>query len=404
MGEVINNREYRKKVMKDIIQQLHAGKTVEDVKEKFDETFGSVSAVEIGEVEQALIMEGLPVEDIQKLCDVHASVFKGSIEEIHQSDDPSRVKGHPLYIMKRENRELERLINEELEKHLEDLSSKEKLEKLEAVIEDLLTKVDIHYSKKENLMFPYLEKYGNTAPPQVMWGVDDEIRGLIKEVKQVLKDGIKDPDEFLVMIDEMVERIDEMIFKEENILAPMLAEKLTQDEWLTIKEESKEIGFIISKVPDWNPTKEEKREVKKEINKEKGLINLPSGYFTVEELTAMLNTLPFDITFVDKDDTVKYFSQGKERIFARTKAIIGRNVSKCHPPTSVSVVEGIVDDFKSGKKDHEDFWIRLKDGKFAYLRYFAVRDEEGNYLGVLEVSQDIKPIQELTGEKRLVEE
>ena len=118
----------------------------------------------------------------------------------------------------------------------------------------------------------------------------------------------------------------------------------------------------------------------------------------------MLNTLPFDITFVDKDDTVKYFSQGKERIFARTKAIIGRNVSKCHPPTSVSVVEGIVDDFKSGKKDHEDFWIRLKDGKFAYLRYFAVRDEEGNYLGVLEVSQDIKPIQELTGEKRLVEE
>ncbi|NLJ90528.1 MAG: DUF438 domain-containing protein [Clostridiales bacterium] len=404
MGEVINNREYRKKVMKDIIQQLHAGKTVEDVKEKFDETFGSVSAVEIGEVEQALIMEGLPVEDIQKLCDVHASVFKGSIEEIHQSDDPSRVKGHPLYIMKRENRELERLINEELEKHLEDLSSKEKLEKLEAVIEDLLTKVDIHYSKKENLMFPYLEKYGNTAPPQVMWGVDDEIRGLIKEVKHVLKDGIKDPDEFLVMIDEMVERIDEMIFKEENILAPMLAEKLTQDEWLTIKEESKEIGFIISKVPDWNPTKEEKREVKKEINKEKGLINLPSGYFTVEELTAMLNTLPFDITFVDKDDTVKYFSQGKERIFARTKAIIGRNVSKCHPPTSVSVVEGIVDDFKSGKKDHEDFWIRLKDGKFAYLRYFAVRDEEGNYLGVLEVSQDIKPIQELTGEKRLVEE
>lgn len=404
MGEVINNREYRKKVMKDIIQQLHAGKTVEDVKEKFDETFGSVSAVEIGEVEQALIMEGLPVEDIQKLCDVHASVFKGSIEEIHQSDDPSRVKGHPLYIMKRENRELERLINEELEKHLEDLSSKEKLEKLEAVIEDLLTKVDIHYSKKENLMFPYLEKYGNTAPPQVMWGVDDEIRGLIKEVKHVLKDGIKDPDEFLVMIDEMVERIDEMIFKEENILAPMLAEKLTQDEWLTIKEESKEIGFIISKVPDWNPTNEEKREVKKEINKEKGLINLPSGYFTVEELTAMLNTLPFDITFVDKDDTVKYFSQGKERIFARTKAIIGRNVSKCHPPTSVSVVEGIVDDFKSGKKDHEDFWIRLKDGKFAYLRYFAVRDEEGNYLGVLEVSQDIKPIQELTGEKRLVEE
>src|SRR5690554_2194039 len=176
MGEVINNREYRKKVMKDIIQQLHDGKTIEDVKGQFDETFGSVSAVEIGEVEQALIMEGLPVEEIQRLCDVHASVFKGSIEEIHQSDDPSRIKGHPLYIMNRENRVIEKVIKEDVEPYLDDLSSEKNVKKLKASIDDLLTKIDIHYSKKENLMFPYLEKYGNTAPPQVMWGVDDEIR------------------------------------------------------------------------------------------------------------------------------------------------------------------------------------------------------------------------------------
>ena len=193
-----------------------------------------------------------------------------------------------------------------------------------------------------------------------------------------------------------------MIFKEESILIPMLVEKLTQDEWITIKDESGEIGFIIDDVPEWNPTKKVKQEVKKET-KDKGIITLPSGYFKVEELTAMLNSLPFDITFVDKDDTVKYFSQGKERIFARTKAIIGRDVANCHPPSSVHIIDGIVKDLKSGKKDHEDFWIKLRDGRFAYLRYFAVRDAEGEYLGVVEVSQDIAPIQEITGEKRLVE-
>ena len=255
-------------------------------------------------------------------------------------------------------------------------------------------------------MFPYLEKYGTTAPPQVMWGVDDEIRAAIKEVRKILKKGIEDKQDFTDKVKDILHRVREMIFKEESILIPMLVEKLTQDEWLIIKEESGEIGFIIDNIPEWNPTKEAKKEVEKEIKKEakeEGIVTLPSGYFKVEELTAMLNALPFDITYVDKDDTVKFFSQGKERIFARTKAIIGRDVSNCHPPSSVHVVDGIVKDFKSGKKDNEDFWIKLKDGRYAYLRYFAVRNTEGEYLGVVEVSQDIAPIQEITGEKRLVE-
>ncbi|HOO26722.1 MAG TPA: PAS domain-containing protein, partial [Clostridiales bacterium] len=131
-------------------------------------------------------------------------------------------------------------------------------------------------------------------------------------------------------------------------------------------------------------------------------IVLPTGEFALNELEQVLNHLPFDITFVDKNDVVKYFSQGKDRIFVRTKAVIGRNVSKCHPPASVHVVENIVADFKSGKKDHEDFWINMGD-TYVYIRYFAVRDEAGEYLGVVEVTQDIKPIQAITGEKRLVE-
>lgn len=402
MGESINNREHRKDVIKDIIKQLHDGKTVDDVKDQFDETFAKVSALEIGQVEQALINEGMPVSEVQRLCDVHAAVFKGSIEEIHDQDDLSKIKGHPTYILKKENRKLEKIINKKIQPYLDNLSSEKNIKKLKEGFKKL-SEIDIHYSKKENLMFPYLEKYGTTAPPQVMWGVDDEIRDAIKEIRQILKKGIENEEEFLVKAKDTIHSVNEMIFKEESILIPMLVEKLTQDEWVVIQEESSEIGFIIDDVPQWKPSKESPKELKKE-SQEKGIVNLPSGYFTVEELTAMLNSLPFDITYVDKDDTVKYFSQGKERIFARTKAIIGRDVANCHPPASVNVVEGIVDDFKSGKKDNEDFWIQLRDGRYAYLRYFAVRSEEGEYLGVVEVSQDIAPIQEITGEKRLVED
>ena len=197
-----------------------------------------------------------------------------------------------------------------------------------------------------------------------------------------------------------------MIFKEENILIPLLAEKFTEEEWRQIDAESRELGFIVGEMPEWKRSLDlsfyasTKANNKVEQELSKSIITTPTGSFTSKELIAVLNTLPFDITFVDKDNRVKYFSEGPERMFTRTKAAIGRNVSNCHPPASVHIVEGIVEDLRSGKKDHEDFWIRMGE-KFALIRYFAVRDEKGEYLGVLEVSQDIKPIQEIEGEKRL---
>jgi hypothetical protein len=192
-----------------------------------------------------------------------------------------------------------------------------------------------------------------------------------------------------------------MIFKEENIMLPMLMENLTQDEWKTVYEESEELGYIVKNVPNWNPDEkvEKKKEEKKPIE---GLINLSTGMLKLEEFEGMMNTLPFDITFVDKNDFVKYFSEG-ERTFPRTKAIIGRKVSNCHPPASVHIVEKIVEDFKSGRKDKEDFWIKMED-KYILIRYFAVRNEGGEYIGVVELTQNIRPIQEITGEKRLMSE
>lgn len=404
MSEYINNREYRQQTIKEIIKQLHDGKSVEEVKEQFAEAFQGVSATEISEAEGALIREGLPVTEIQRLCDVHAAVFKGSIEEIHQPTDQTQIPGHPANTLFVENRQIEKIIAKEVEPNLSDSEDTLDRGKFTEAWEHL-SKIHVHYLRKENLLFPYMEQYGITAPPKVMWGVDDEIRDQIKEVKELLSQNNINYDELKQKAEAAIDRVKEMIFKEENILVPMLLETLTQDEWKNIADESGEIGYLIDNVPAWKPVKDANVPTAEnpKDNNEPGRVKLPTGLFEVEELTAVLNTLPFDITFVDKNDLVKYFSEGKERTFPRTKAIIGRNVSNCHPPASVHIVEKIVEDFKDGVKDHEDFWIKMGN-KFVLIRYYAVRNEKGEYLGVLEVTQDIKPIQEIEGEKRLLSE
>lgn len=399
MSEEINNREYRGKVLKDLITQLHSGKTVEEVKGQFASVFGGVSAEEIAQAEQALVENGLPVSEIQRLCDVHAAVFKGSIEEIHQPSDPSKIPGHPVNIIKRENRAVEKLIDGIREKLARPLGNSD--HDIQADLERL-SEVDRHYLKKENLLFPYLEQYGITAPAKVMWGVDDEIRAQLRKIREEYPE--KGAERLGESIEQLLAKIAEMIFKEENILLPMLLENLTQDEWKRIAAESGELGYcLIGSVPPWTPIAKEEKEAVRQEKKSPGTITLPTGVLKTEELIRMLDTLPVDITFVDREGTVKYFSQSAERIFPRTKAVIGRKVANCHPPASVHIVEKLVEDFENGKKDYENFWIDAGE-KYILIRYFAVRSEDGGYLGVLEVTQDIRPIQSIHGEKRLVSE
>lgn len=403
MSAEINNRQYRQAMLLEIISELHQGKTVEEVKEKFATVFQGVSAEEISQAEQALISGGLPVSEVQRLCDVHASVFKGSIEEIHAPSDPSQIPGHPANILKLENRALEEL-TAEMRQFLtllpKDFAAKALAQRFEKLME-----IDTHYKKKENLLFPFMEQYGITAPPKVMWGVDDEIRQQLKEAKASLEQ--EDPARIKELVEDALHKVDEMIFKEENILLPILYENLTLDEWKRIAQDTSEFGYcLLEEVPQWNPSVSASDAALPAAAEEaatSGSIKLPTGVLALNELAALLDTLPVDITFVDKDDKVKYFSQAKERVFPRTVSIIGRNVSNCHPPASVHIVEKIVEDLREGRKDSEDFWLHLGD-KFILIRYFAVRDPNGEYLGVLEVTQNIQPIQEITGEKRLVSE
>jgi uncharacterized protein len=415
MSELINNREQslenkaeRQEMLKEIIKELHAGKNVDEVKAKFEEAVGDVTVVEISQLEQALMQEeGIPVAEVQRLCSVHAAIFKGSIEEIHRSEKPEDEPGHPIHTWKMENKEVDMLVNFKVQLHTERFEKEDSDENRFKLLEDLnlLWDLDKHYSRKENLLFPYLEKYGIDGPTKVMWGVDDAIRLAIKEAKVKLTDYQGNKEEVVAVLNQVIKEVTEMIFKEENILFPMALQTLTEDEWVKIAAESEEIGFCLTAPQGvWKPVRHAlPLEETAETAASEGYIRFETGMVSLKQLETLLNHLPVDITFIDENDVVRYFSHGKERIFARTKAVIGRTVQNCHPPQSVHTVEKLLQDFKSGEKDAEDFWIQMKD-KFIYIRYFAVRDEKGTYMGTLEFTQNVAGIRALEGQKRILSE
>ena len=333
-------------------------------------------------------------------------IFKGSIEEIHRSEKPEDEPGHPIHTWKMENKEVDLLVNFKLQLHTERFEKEDSDDNRFKLLEDLnlLLDLDKHYSRKENLLFPFLEKYGIDGPTKVMWGVDDAIRLAIKEAKSKLTHYQGNKEDVVAVLNHVIKEVTEMIFKEENILFPMALETLTEDEWVKIADESEEIGYCLTAPTEvWKPERhplEIEEEKEEKIKPEDGFVRFETGILSVKQLEMILNHLPVDLTFIDENDVVRYFSHG-ERIFARTKAVIGRTVQNCHPPQSVHVVEKLLQDFKSGAKDVEDFWIPVKD-KFVYIRYFAIRDEEGTYMGTLEFSQNVAAIRELEGQKRIL--
>jgi len=407
MSELINNVEKRKELLKHMILQLHEGTAPDAVKQQLIRLLGKVPYNDVVEVEQELIKEGLPQEEVLKLCDIHTMALDGILDHAEAKTAPP---GHPVHTFKEENRALRKEI-QTLETKYDDITKAISKDQLEGLFDEVqqrfnaLMDVEKHYLRKENLLFPFLEKHGVTGPPAVMWGKHDETRELLKGAVEALgvAEGIT-VEEAKTVIDLVLEpaskAVGDMIGKEEEILFPMCLDTLSDAEWLQIERQSIEYGFCLydPKVK-WSP---EGVEIEEVVSEEVDKVQLPSGNFDVEELTAILNTIPFDMTFVDKDDKVRYFTQGRERIFARSRAILGRNVRQCHPPSSVHVIEKILDDFKSGKEDHTAFWITLKD-KFIHIEYFAMRSEDGDYLGTLEVSQDLTEKRKLEGEQRLLQ-
>ncbi|MGE0003803.1 MAG: DUF438 domain-containing protein, partial [Candidatus Izemoplasmatales bacterium] len=343
--------------------------------------------------------EGMPVSEVQRLCDVHAALFEGSIEDIHRPQSVLDIPGHPAQVLAEENRAILSLIESEIRPYLPIQGNSDVL--MLRVGMERLAQVSNHYSRKEYLFFPILEKRGITSIPQVMWGVDDEIRAKIKASLQALSDPqvAFSTSENLVL--RAIEQVTDMVSKESNVLVPKLIETLKDSEWIRVDLASEEIGYFLE-APQQKWVEKAMSESLEVTNNPEGEIAFDAGTLLPVEINAILNTLPLDMTFVDKEGHVKYFTQGKERIFHRPKTILGRHVNQCHPPKSVHIVESIVASFASGQKEHEDFHIQMGD-KMVHIRYFAIRSPQGEFLGTLEVTQDITPIRALQGEKRLVE-
>ena len=408
MSELIDNSKHRKERLKELILSLHDGESPEKVRQELISTLKSIPYGEVVEVEQELISEGLPESEVLKLCDIHGEVLEGHVDLSGAKEIPV---GHPVDVFIHENR----AINKTIEKATNLLHSITKVPEdnfgnfilvLRTVFNELMD-IDKHYQRKEYLVFPYLEQHEITGPPMVMWGKHDEIREQLKGCNALLKEedlskqDLSDALELLYF--PVLKAVSDMVQKEEEILFPMCMDVLSVDDWWSIHKQTLEFGFTLyDPEVDWKPEGLEVEETDEEIarNKDGGVI-LPSGSFTADELMAVLNTAPVDMTFVDKNDKVKYFTQGSHRIFPRSRSIINRDVRLCHPPGSVDIVEKIIEDFKSGKESHAPFWIQMK-GRFILIEYYALRDDKGEYLGTLEVSQDLTNARGLEGERRIL--
>ena len=413
MSEYINNRSKRIEMLKNVLKGLHEGRPVDEVRAQFAELVQVADSGEIAEVEQMLIAEGMPVSEIQNLCDLHVSVVRDSL---NAQLPPENQPGHPLHTFKAENEEAASLL-EALQKviaaYTQDPSDARKFPV--TMIFEQLSDFPRHYLRKENLLFPILERYGFTGPSQVMWGIQDQIRAGLSKMKALLNgDGISNPAVYAMQLKEAFESfatpMREMFYKEEKILFPASLERLTEAEWYSILKQEPELGYFrVQPGSEWKPAEvkimeEEERFFTRQAageDKPDSVFNLSTGALTIEQINLLLTNLPVDVTFVDENDEVRFFSQTKERIFERQAAIIGRKVQMCHPPSSMDKVQRILDDFRAGKRDVAEFWIQMM-GKFVHIRYFALRDKQGKYRGTIEVSQDVAPIRALEGERRLL--
>ncbi len=396
----------KKGMLKEIVKQLHDGVPPQEVKEKFKQILKDTSSEDVAKIEQELVKEGMPREELQRLCDVHLAVFGEQLEKQELQTPP----GHPISILMEEHKILtqraERLgiLAKMIEEACDVVYVGDVLTEVQGIVKDFVD-AEKHYLREENVLFPMLEKHGITEPPAIMWMEHNQIRDIKKRLRSLVENwnAISFYD-FKTQLGEVAKPLCSILpshfFKENNILFPAALQVVTSEEWEEARKEFDEIGyccFTPSHVTVALQTEKRKTQTPPE-----GLLQFETGSLSKEEAEAILDTLPIDISFIDKDDRVKYFNKAEKRIFVRTKAVIGRTVQMCHPQESVHIVNRIIEAFRKGEKDSAEFWITL-DKRLVHIRYFAVRDKDGRYLGTMEATQDLTDIKKIEGQKRLLD-
>ena len=432
------SKEERTALLKGYLKRLGEGEELESVRADFVEKFNSVDASEIMQAEQELIAEGTPITEIQKLCDLHSALFHGATQEEKIANAGSAViesmkakkqeeikntlaanstgpmstaeereklqqdklqlassliaiPGHPLETLTRENDVLAQRISDTRAAIENKASNEEILNKFEGVRE-----IAIHYAEKGDLIYPHLNvQYGISGPSNVMWTVDDEIRD---EMTALTKNRAFD-DAWFERVSAVLTRAEEMIYKESNILFPICALNFATEEWYRIYHDSKDyadcMGIVANVWPeaeeyektmfDKKPEGEAVENATSSSNNDE--IVMPGGHVTLEQLTALLNTIPVEITFVDENNINRYFNEGP-KLFKRPSMAIDREVFSCHPPKIEPMVRTIIEDFRNGVRDEFPVWVE-KQGKTMLVKYMAVRDKNGKYLGTAEFVQEM---------------
>lgn len=407
MSELIDNRAQRIQALKDIIRKLHAGEPPESVKARLERIVRETDYSEIVAMEQELMAEGMPVEQIQCMCDLHSQVTREVLVQLPPRAVPP---GHPADTLRKENEALRGVLLRMRQAMTAIQALPDEAEAGDAILQwrlayNDLSDIEKHYQRKEHAFFSALERNGVTGPSKVMWAKDDEVRGLLKDLGAALgQQGVRAGEWKLVAAtagEALAGAVEEMIYKEDSILLPLCLDTFTEDDWAGIWASSPRYGWCLVEPRDgYRPPESSLREA---VSIGAGeAVQLPTGNLTVEQLTAIFSTLPVDITFVDAEDRVAFFSEGPDRVFARSRAILGRKVQHCHPPRSVDVVDRILADFREGTRSVAEFWINFT-GRFVHIRYFAVRDAGGRYAGTLEVTQDLTRLRTLEGERRLLQ-
>lgn len=415
MSEMIRNNKEKQKILKEIVTNLHEGSNIKNVQKRFKDIIKNVSPEEIAAMEQSLIDEGVPVEHVQSLCDVHVKVFEDTLEK---QKTGKAIPGHPVHTYKAENKHL-RVLIKGIKREVKKVVKGKDRKSFETILTEL-KEVEIHYQRKENQLFPFLEAVNFTGPSRVMWGKQDEIRLLFKEIDTAYSSD--DMSALKSHVFRLVKALSGMIFMEEKILFPTAMRKLPETSWKQIRRGEGEIGYAWVKpgnlwdpnvvktgIPDFEKIAAEAEKARREGStpavgdrEEAGQIPLDVGSLTGKQINMMLKVLPLDISYVDENDRVLYYSQGKERMFPRSPGIIGRTVQNCHPPKSAHIVQKIIDSFRNKEKDEAEFYFTM-NGRFLHIRYFPIYDENGEYKGVIEAGQDLTEIRALEGEQKLLD-
>ncbi len=402
MSELLQNHSQNIETMKQVIRHLHEGKAPDQVRSQLRQLVKSVNPSDIMAMEQQLIAEGKSIDEVRSMCDLHSQVTRDVLVQIQPQF--GITPGHPVDTFREENKALQTTIEQALSLLQPCDCAPPQLSGLRHLLHELLD-VEKHYRRKEGALFPCLERYGISGPSKVMWAKDDEILLLLKTAVRSLDDpavSLPLPASVTDGLQKSFAAIEEMIYKEENILLPMALQTLSVEDWGEIWISSPQFGWcLVDPRKGYMPPVAQTDAAEREQLRN-GVVQLPAGSVSAEQLISIFSVLPLDLTFVDANDRVAFFTEGPHRVFARGKAVIGRAVQHCHPPASVGTVQKILGDFRSGAREVAEFWINLR-GRFIHIRYFAVRGEAREYLGTLELTQDLTPLRALEGERRLLQ-